>query len=217
MVDSITPSFQHSSPSSKAESSLWVRRLASFALICSFVVCLACGGGGGGGGGGTNNPGEVVLTVERGHIDSGDIANVRVEVFDINEAGVVLKLKFTKALKYIKGSAYFYKGEDKQREVTPNFDSSDSNARYLVFFFSRRSAYGRSHISLDLNLKAVSGDPDGYVEVDLDNNDPTVPDLNEFSTKNPGFTAQERSAVEIDGTVSSGGGTPTPTPTAAAK
>lgn len=182
-------------------------------------MCLACGGIGGGGGGGgsdTNDPGEIALTLDRSHIDSGDIARVRVDVFDINENGVVLKLKFTKALSFMRGSAFFYKDEDKERAVTPNFDTSDADSRYLVFIFSRRSAYGKSHISLDLDLKAIAGDPEGYIEVDLDNNDPIVPDSQEFSASNPRFSAQERSGMRIDGSTGAGSATPTPAATAAA-
>ena len=219
MAPSMTPDLQPLSTAPTRVSALWARRLAAAMLACSLALCLACGGvggGGGGGGSGTNDPGELALTVDRSHIDSGDIARVRVDVFDINENGVVLKLKFTNSLSFMRGSAFFYKDEDKERAVTPNFDSSDADARYLVFIFSRRSAYGRSHISLDLDLKAVAGDPKGYIEVDLDNNDPVVPDSQEFSAKNPRFSAQERSGIRIDGTAGSGSATPTPAATAAA-
>lgn len=215
----MTPTFRPSSEPVETTLSGFMRRLVVTSLVCSLAMCVACGGIGGGGGGGgsdTNDPGELALTVDRSHIDSGDIVRIRLDVFDINENGVVLKLKFTKALSFMRGSAFFYKDEDKERAVTPNFDTSDADARYLVFIFSRRSAYGRSHISLDLDLKAIAGDPEGYIEVDLDNNDPIVPDSQEFSANNPRFSAQERSDMRIDGSPGAGSATPTPAATAAA-
>jgi hypothetical protein len=192
------------------------------ALACAlaFTACGVGGGGGGGGGSDSTNPGEVVLEVEKTYMDSGDLTNVRVEVYDINQNGVILKLRYPKVLRYVKDSAVFYKGESKERLVVPNTEAKDENDRYLVFFFSRRSANGDSYISVDFKLKALDSDLEAFVEVDLDNNDPTILDRNEFEISTPRFSAQQRWEVDIsgdgDGKPSAGSGTPTPTPTPAA-
>jgi hypothetical protein len=161
-----------------------------------------------------------VLEVEKNYMDSGDLTNVRVEVFDINPNGVILKLRYPKVLRYVKDSAVFYKGEDKERLVMPNTEAKDENDRYLVFFFSRRSANGDSYISVDFKLKALAADLEAFVEADLDNNDPTIFDRDEFEIATPRFSAQQRWEVDIsgdeNGNPSAGSGTPTPTPTPAA-
>jgi hypothetical protein len=179
----------------------------------------ACGGGGGGGSSDTNNPGEVTLQVEKSYMDSGDLTGVRAEVFDINPNGVILKIRYPKSLRYVKDSAVFYKGEDEERPVAPNTEATDDENRYLVFFFSRRSANGDSYISVDFDLKAVSTDLEAFVEVDLDNNDPTVLDRDEFKVSAPRFTALQTWEIDIEGEEDDSqtpGGSATPTPTPAA-
>lgn len=58
-------------------------------------------------------------------------------------------------------------------------------------------------------MRATGGDPSSYIEVDLDNNDPTIPDDWEFNSKDPQFYSDDRWNISI-------AGTPVATPTPAA-
>lgn len=179
-------------------------------LITSLVT--ACGGIGGGAGGGgesdSNYAGNIAIDLERDHIDSGDLNRVSLDVVDINPNGTILKIRLSKSLLYVKGSAVFFPGRDEERLATPDERAETTNERFLVFFLYPEDAIGGDFISLTFNVKGLSGDKDGFIEVDLDNNDPSVPDSQEFDADSPRFSAKVRRSIYVDADTSE----PTPTP-----
>lgn len=190
-----------------------------FALIS---VITACGGGGGGGGASTpNDPGALSLWIERGKIDSGDLCHVRIDIREPNSNGVVLKVRFPTSIKYSDGSAVLFAGDDGARWVDPAFSETVDTFRYLVFFLRTRPGDLGGHLALELDVKGIKGDRDATIAVDLDNNDPNVPDAREFDPRRPRFSALEERGITItddsEGSASpddTSSGTPTPTPTA---
>lgn len=190
-------------------------RTISKATFISGVVALiaACGGIGGGGGGGGSTPnyeGDYYLEVERNHIDSGDLNKISVEIANLNPRGAILKFRMSRSLSYVRNTAVRFPDREERRSIAPDRFVSDDSERFLVFFLDPREAIGGDYISLQFTLKGVAGDEDGFLEIDLDNNDPSVPDSREFSIEKPNFTAKDRRSIYIEPDSSTGGGTPTP-------
>lgn len=188
------------------------KALLSLILLVGASLAVSCGvggGGGGGGEGGTNYPGsESDFLVERDSLDTGDITQVRLMVSDINRNGAILKFRLSKSLKYMRNSAQAISGDaENYRLVTPS-EASDSDGRYLAFFIRRPPEDEKNYYYVAFNVKAVSGDSQAFIEVDLDNNDPNTPDSREFSSTNPQFSSIDRWNIDIAG---AGGATPTPT------
>lgn len=180
-------------------------------LVLGFT---SCGGLGGGSGGGSspNDAGDVSLTVEKDYLDSGDLNQVNVEVANLNRDGIVLKIRTSKSLRYVQNSAILFPDRKEKSRLSPAEEASTNQERYLVFFLDRQDALGDDYIALRLDIKATEGDEDAFVEVDLDNNDPNVPDSKEFKSSAPRFSAIERRGVYIAPDASEQAD---PTPTAA--
>lgn len=181
-----------------------MRLLYTLSLAFFLTSC----GGGGGGGTDSNYPGNIVIDLERDHIDSGDMNRISLEVVDINALGSVLKVRISRSLQYVRGSATLFPNRREERPLAPDDRYSTDNERFLVFFLYPRDAIGGDFISLSFDLKAVSGDKEGFIEVDLDNNDPKIPDGREFNPMSPQFTAKERRSIYIEPDSTQ----PTPTP-----
>ncbi len=173
----------------------------------------ACGGGGGGGGPrSSNEPGDISLWLEKGAVDSGDLCRARVEVYNPNPDGIILKIRFPTTIRYSKNSAVLFPNEQDERPILPSFESVYEGFRYLVFFLSEEQIRYGDYSAIELNLKASQADPDALVSVDIDNNDLNIPDNREFNDKHPRFYSVEELELEIRG---EGGPpvTPSPTPT----
>jgi hypothetical protein len=191
-------------------------------LFALTSVITACGGGGGGGSTSTpNDPGALSLWIERGKIDSGDLCHVRVDIREPNSNGVILKIRFPTSIKYSEGSAVLFAGDDGARWVTPTFSETVDTFRYLIFFLRARPGDLGGHLALELDVKGIKGDRNASIAVDLDNNDPNVPDAREFDPRRPRFSALEERGITItddsEGATpsdDSSSGTPTPTPSA---
>ncbi len=180
-------------------------------LALSIGLLYACGGiGGGGGGGGSddNEAGDVWLDLERDEIDSGDLTNVSVDVANINPKGAILKFRFSRSLKYVKNSGIMFPDREEERRVSPSDEVGTEYERYVVFFLYPDQAIGGDFVSLKFTLKAVTGDEEGFIEVDLDNNDPNVADGREFQADMARFTAKHQRSIYIHPESSA----PTPTP-----
>jgi hypothetical protein len=179
-------------------------------IVGILASCGGIGGGGGGGGSSANYEGDLYLEVERDHIDSGDLNRITAEVANLNPQGSILKFRISRSLRFVANSAVFFPGRDERRSVTPDVVDSTENERYIVFFLDPREAIDREYVSLQFNLRAVAGDEDGFIEIDLDNNDTTIADRREFSVENAKFTAKDRKSIYIEPDSSTPNSTPTP-------
>jgi hypothetical protein len=189
------------------------RLIKSLHLQAIFVASLvaSCGGGGGGGGGGSdsNYAGNIAIDIERDHIDSGDLNNINIEVVGLNPDGSILKIRLSKSLSLVRGTPLLFAGRDEERQISVDEKVSTENENFLVFFLYPQDAINGDFVSLSFKVKGMSADKRGFIEVDLDNNDPSVSDKSEFDPNAPRFTAKERRSIYVDTDTSE----PTPTPT----
>ena len=185
-----------------------VKRVLVMLSAALLYACGGIGGGGGGGGSGENYSGDVWFDLEKDHLDSGDLMNVTVEVGGLNPKGSILKFRTSRSLRFVKSSSIMFPDREEQVRVSPAEDVATEYERYVVFFLDPDRAIDGDYVSLEFTLKAVAGDEDGFIEVDLDNNDPNVADSREFKPGSARFTAKHRRSVYITPETSA----PTPTP-----
>jgi hypothetical protein len=186
-------------------------KILLFATMTGSIVILgaACGGGGGGGGPqSSNDRGDISLSLETSAVDSGDLFSARVEIYNPNPNGVILKIRFPTTIRYSRNSAVLFPNEEDERPISPSFETMDEEFRYLVFILSNDEIRFGDYSALELNLKASLPDSSAFVSVDIDNNDPNIPDAREFDEKRPQFYAVDEVEIEIRGDLR-----PTPTPT----
>jgi hypothetical protein len=202
-----------------------MERLSVKALLftLSATLCLACGGGGGSSSPSPNYPGTIYLSVERTTMDTGDMIRVRVALEDLNRDGVILKVRYARSLKYQRNSAFINTDPNNgDYSQTQRFSSAEEQTgtadRYLVFFFDRNLYRRQKELVAEFDLKALTPDEKAFIEVDLDKNDPNVPDKDEFSLERPLFSAIDTIPIVISGTAkpTPASGTPAATGTAAA-
>lgn len=198
-------------------------QLALVCLVGGIAACGVGGGGGGGGGGGdtesANYAGEIDFQLEKDSLDSGDLTQVRVTVRNMNSDGVILKFHYPDALKYQRGTGVLYVGYDDYSErvfAAGDGEVANGDGRYLAFFLFPRAMDNGNDQTVQFNMKAIAPNLNAYIEVDLDNNDPNVPDSLEFSAADPAFTNIDRWNIDIAGTpiatpTPGGAGTGTPT------
>lgn len=165
--------------------------------LCGFYVLSSCGGGGSDDSG-FNGGGRVFISLEPSSIDVGDRSQVRVDIFDVNEDGVVVKVLFPDALSYVGGTAQLEVDGD-ETEITPDVDTAGNNDdRYLVFFFSEDDFDKDAEGTVRFELQANDSVNDGEISVDLDIDDPTVPNNSEFSVQSPKFQAEDSARIDVD-------------------
>ena len=191
--------------------------LVKLSLVTMVAAAAACGMGGGGGGGDTgsansNFEGEIDFQLEKDSLDSGDLTQVRVTVRNMNANGVILKFHYPEALRIVRGSGLLFVGNDGySRPIYADAEESVDGSRYLAYFLFPKDIDDGNQQTVQFNLKAVAPDSAAYIEIDLDNNDPNIPDRREFSAEDPQFTNIDRWNVGIVGTPLA---TPTPEGTA---
>jgi hypothetical protein len=64
-----------------------------------------CGGGVGGGVSSAPDPAHITIEANPSLVDSGDRTAVTVDIYDVNDLGIALKLKYPKGLDYVVSSA----------------------------------------------------------------------------------------------------------------
>lgn len=175
-----------------------------------FIFCLLTIGCGGGGGGSDAFVGaaRVSMTIAPSTIDSHDRARVTIEIENVIDTGIILKIRYSDKLLYADNTAkLFLEGDTDGKQLTPAFNGADGNKTYLVFFLARSqfgdvSSNGSSEdpstpATLTFELIGQSKLVDGTVEVDPDVNDPTIPDSTEFDVNNPQFEAEADAGLSV--------------------
>ena len=169
---------------------------------CAVFLCamslVNCGTGGGGGGGDSTFVGaaETQLEVSPSEIDTGDRTQVTVEISNVHENGIVLKIRYPKGLSYVPGSAFLEIDED-DIDIGPQKNVTKDNDTYLVFFLNAGQFGTEGQGNVVFQLTGNSTITDGLVEVDADVNDPLVKDDAEFTVSQPEFGAEGSTEISV--------------------
>lgn len=176
-------------------------------FLFSSLFIISCNSGGGDDAGpGSSGAAEVSVTTSPKTIDVQDRTMTRIRLADVNRNGIVVKIRFPSKLEYVSGTSYL-KVEEEDRDVNPDVSVQDGSKRYLVFFFPR-SYFGDVPDSEDedegsetgeLRLELVGRErlSSGTIEVDVDVDDPTIPNSSEFTLDNTAFQAESDASIEV--------------------
>jgi hypothetical protein len=163
-----------------------------------------CGGGGGGGGESFFGAANVSVRATPSRIDSGDRTQVTMELSDVHENGIGVKIRFPAGLRYVQASS-FLMVDEKEIDVSPTVNQTieTEELTYLVFYLSqaqfRRSSreYNGEPGTLIIQLEGRKAVSDGEIEVDPDVDDPDEDNQVEFDINNPEFVPEGSASIEV--------------------
>lgn len=171
------------------------------------LACLiGCGGGSSNSSFGGGGAALVAITTNPSKIDVQDRTMVKITLKEVNRNGIAVKVRFSNKLEYAPNTSFLrVSGEDKKLE--PDFNLRDGNRRYLVFFL-KRSFFGEVPQSDDITTVSEDGElrfeltgkerlQNSKIEVDVDVDDPTIPNKDEFSADNPGFQSEAEASISV--------------------
>jgi hypothetical protein len=142
------------------------------------------------------NPVQAKVRAEPDAIDSGDRMDVEVEISDITVDRFAIKIRFPTGLSYV-GDTSFYELNNTLVDTGPTTNVSDSSYNYLVYYTTRSNFGSQEKGSLWIVLEGVSDVSDGYVEVDIDIDNPDTSNSTEFDVSAPKFDAQSDARVQV--------------------
>ncbi len=163
-----------------------MKKIKYLALIIGFACLSSACGGGGGSGSSDDQPGELSIQIAPDAIDTGDRTTVRFFITEPNPDGIIVKVRFPLGLRYVIGSSELVIGGVTTR-TAPTNSVSDSTYRYLTYFF-REGFLIENSAELRFRLSGVEAVTSGAIEGDIDLNDPTIDDQDEFSVSTPNFS-----------------------------
>lgn len=166
--------------------------------VTLFGFLSGCGGGGGGESDNPAKAADVTVSADPRSIDSGDRTLVTIYVSDVNQLGILLKVRFPKEMEYVKHSATM-EVDGVSHEVKADFDAADDSNTYVVFILDRYQFGDNNQGIVTLQGQATAKSTTPLIEVDPDINDPLVKDKDEFDVTNPEFAAEDSVAIEIAG------------------
>jgi hypothetical protein len=177
----------------------------SLLVVLATTGLLGCGGGGGGSGSGPFfGAANVDVRTTPSRIDSGDRTQVSIELSDVHENGIAVKIRFPAGLRYVPGSSFLLVDE-KEIDVDPTIIQTDEaeDLSYVVTYLTqsqfRRSSqeYNGESGTLLLQLEGRKSVIDGAIEVDPDVDDPAESNDIEFDISNPEFAAEGSASIEV--------------------
>jgi hypothetical protein len=179
------------------------RLLLSATLVCTTYLS-ACGGGGGGGGDAFYGAANVNVNTTPSRIDSGDRTQVSMELSDVHENGIAVKIRVPSGLRYVTASSFLLIDE-KEIDVTPKVIETieAEELTYVVFYLTqaqfRRSSqqYNGESGTLIIQLEGRRAVIDGEIEVDPDVDDPNEDNQVEFDINNPEFVAEGSASIQV--------------------
>ncbi len=183
-----------------------LNRPSLFSALLVTSGLLGCGGGGGGGGTTYSGAANVSIRATPSKIDTGSRTQVTIDISDVVESGIALKMRYPTGLKYVPSSAFLNVGE-KEIDLTPtvNVDVSKDDETYLVFYMTqaqfKRSGqdYEGEQATMTVQLEGREAVQNGKIEVDPDVDDPAEDNATEFNVDTPEFEAEDSAPIEVVG------------------
>jgi hypothetical protein len=191
-----------------------VTHFSIIAMACTLCF-IACGGGGSGGGESSLSPAQVSIDAAPKNIDSGDRIRVKIFLADIPNDGVLLKLRYSSRLAYVKSSGQLRVSEA-LGTIDPGVNVTLGQAvkkSYLVFDLPHEVFGDFSNAELELLLEGQGRISNGRIEVDSDINDPSLTIDEKFSSLQPEFNTLDFEEVDVNDESGQIPPTPTYTPT----
>ena len=143
--------------------------------------------------------GDVRIGIEPTNIDVGDRTLVTIRIFKINDDGIIVKVRYPSALSYVRETAVLTVDGD-ETEVEPDIDAdNDGNETFLIFFLQESDFDITREGELTFELQANDSIDEGRIEVDVDVDDPTVLNANEFDSEDPQFQEEDGQDIFIIG------------------
>lgn len=175
-------------------------------LSLTIVAAAGCGGGGGDEGGAGDFVGAARVSVRCSpkSIDSGDRTQVSINLSQVHENGIAVKIRFPIGLRYVPSSSFLMVGE-REVDVTPtvNLTSETEELNYVVFYLSQ-SQFSRSNQeysgepgTLLVQLEGRKTVTDGEIEVDPDVDDPAEDNSLEFDITSPEFISEASASISV--------------------
>lgn len=163
------------------------------------VSVLSCGLGGGGGGGGDELvAADVSIVASPRQIDSGDRIRVTIFMSDIKEDGLLLKLRYSSRLAYVRNSSTVTVDGDNV-SVNPGANETiNNNLTYLVYDLPHSTFGDNDNAQIELILEGQGRLSEGEIEVDADFNDPSQSFSQKFSVLSPEFDPKAFVRVTIN-------------------
>ena len=175
----------------------------TYLTILSSLLLAACSGGGGGSDDSFVGAADVSVVTQPSQIDSGDRTEVSIELSNVHDDGIALKIRVPNALVYVRASAMLLVGSEEQ-DLTPTVnDVSSDDDRYIVFYIPQSDFktsgqdYNGESGTVVLQLEGVDAVTDGLIEVDPDVDDPQISNDTEFDISNPEFVAQAETSITV--------------------
>lgn len=168
-----------------------------FLLTISFLALISCGVGGGGGGGDSfDGAAHVSLDIDPNEIDAGDQLTATVDIHDVHEDGIMLKIRVPSGLSYIVDSTTL-EVSDRIYDWDPTTRKSDSKYNYVIYFLDRDIFGDDDYGRLSVKFLGTSAVDDGKIEIDPDINNRQVTDTREFDVSDPRFSAEAEEGVTV--------------------
>lgn len=166
-------------------------KAAVFIVLALFAA--GCGGGGDGGDGG---PANVDISAFPEKLDAGDLTNVKITISDVNEDGIMLKIRTPLGLDYVNDTGYL-KVDDVLINLDPDFYQADSKFNYLVYFLPRNYFGESNYGELTVQYQGSGAIPAGTIDVDADLDNPAVSHGKQFTVSAPNFTAVDKQKIVV--------------------
>lgn len=164
---------------------------ALFSLI-SLLSFTGCSGGGGEYAG----PALVNVDANPSAIDGGDRTTVTIRIQQVNEDGIMLKIRVPKGLDYVIDS-----GNLTVHGITINLDpdanKSDTTHNYLVYFLSRGLFGHDNEGAVTVQFEGTAAVETGAIEVDPDIDNLTIANSVEFDVTTPKFSAEDSQSIIV--------------------
>ena len=180
-----------------------MKNKAPLCLALLLTVALSACGGGGSSSDSFVGAADVSISAQPSEIDSGDRTEVSIEVSNVHESGIALKIRFPQGLSYVPTTALLLVDQD-EIDLTPTVNAMSSDEeRYLVFYIPQDAFtpgsedYSGQAATVVLQLEGTAKVNDGLIEVDPDVDDPQQSNDTEFSIDNPEFVAEAETSITV--------------------
>lgn len=178
-----------------------------FVFLCfmAFAQLIGCGGGGGSDDSGDTDSllaAIVSIGAQPTNIDTGERLLVRVTIDEVNQQGIVLKLRYPQGFNFYRDSAVII-ADGESSSVEPQVQGTSQvpgeTADYLVFFLPRSRFGLEARGTLSLQLIGKAKVESGAIEVDVDLDNTLVDNSREFNLANPLFTPEVQVEASVAG------------------